>query len=82
MTTEENRQLYAQYPDEDTISRCAIMKDFGSQNDKVNEMWIRVKGNNVSWVIFVFLGVIIAFVVFLEVKKSIKSRARKKRSMK
>lgn len=79
-TSEPNRQLFAQYPDEQTIQRCAIMKDFGSQNDKVNEMWIKVKSNKVSWVIYVFLGVIIVGVVFFEVKKAYSRRARKNRN--
>ena len=78
-TAETDRQLYAQYPDEQTINRCAVMKDFGDQNDKVTEMWIRVKGNSSSWYIYVFLGVIVALVVFFEVKSAINRRARKNR---
>jgi spermidine/putrescine transport system substrate-binding protein len=35
--------LIAQYPDTDTLPRLTIMEDFGSQNDKVLEMWSRVK---------------------------------------
>ncbi len=79
-TTEENRQLYAQYPDKEAITRCAVMKDFGAQNDKVAEMWIRVKGNSASWVIYVFLGVVVLFVVFYEIKNAYSRRARKKRN--
>lgn len=79
-TAEINRQLYAQYPDEETIKRCAVMKDFGSQADAVSEMWIRVKGNSASWVIYVFLGVIVGLVVLFEVKNSYSKRARKNRN--
>ena len=79
-TAEVNRQLYAQYPDAETIKRCAVMKDFGTQADAVSEMWIRVKGNSASWVIFVFLGVIVAFVILFEVKNSYSKRARKNRN--
>lgn len=79
-TAESNRQLYAQYPDEQTIRRCAVMKDFGSQADAVSEMWISVKGNSASWVIFVFLGVVVGLVVLFEVKNSYNRRARKKRN--
>lgn len=79
-TTEENRQLFAQYPDEETILRCAVMKDFGGQNEKVSEMWIRVKGNSASWVIFVFLGVIVVLIVLFEVRNMYNKRARKNRN--
>ena len=79
-TSEENRQLYAQYPDEETIKRCAVMKDFGEQNEKVNEMWIRVKGNSISWVIYVFLGVVVVLIVIFEVKNIRSKRARKNRN--
>ena len=78
-TSEENRQLYAQYPDEATIRRCAIMKDFGSQNDKVNEMWIRVKGNSVHWGIYVFLGSVVVLVLYFVIRKRILRRARRNR---
>ena len=79
-TTEENRQLFAQYPDYETIIRCGVMKDFGTQNDKVTEMWISVKGNEASWVIFVFLGVVIGLIVLFEVKNAHARRARKNRN--
>ena len=42
---ERGRQFDAQYPDEDTISRCAIMKDFGVQTDKLNAMWSDFKNS-------------------------------------
>lgn len=81
-TSEENRQLYAQYPDEKTILRCAVMKDFAGQNDKVSEMWIRVKGNSVSWIIYAFLAVVVVALVLYEVKNAQSKRARKRRSKK
>ena len=79
-TKDVNRQLFAQYPDYETIIRCGTMKDFGTQNDKVTEMWISVKGNEASWVIFVFLGVVIGLVVLFEVKNAHARRARKSRN--
>ena len=81
-TSEENRQLYAQYPDLETINRCGVMQDFGEQNDKVSEMWIRVQGNSTSWVVIVFLIVVVGLVVFFEIKSSISKRARKRRNIK
>ena len=76
-TAEQDRQLYAQYPDSETILRCAVMKDFGDQNDKVSMMWIRVKGNTVSWFIYAFLIATVAVVVFFYVKKLLGKRVRR-----
>ena len=79
-TSEPNRQLFAQYPDKETIERCAIMKDFGTQNDKVNEMWIKVKGNRVSWGIYAFLGTFVAVVLFFVIKKKAEKKVRRIRN--
>mgnify|MGYP002518284795 FL=1 len=40
---DDNRQFDAQYPSEEVINRCAIMKDFGSQTDKLNQIWSNFK---------------------------------------
>jgi len=40
----KGRQFDAQYPSEEVLNRCCLMKDFGSQTTKVEEMWTRVKG--------------------------------------
>ena len=37
-TEELDRQLTAQYPDEETTIKCAIMEDFGEENEKILEM--------------------------------------------
>lgn len=43
-TSESGRQLYAQYFDEETINRCAVMDNFGSEDlARINAMWNRVK---------------------------------------
>lgn len=36
---ERERQFDAQYPTEEVITRCAMMKDFGDQTDAVYRMW-------------------------------------------
>ena len=41
-TSERGRQFDAQYPTEAILKRCCIMKDFGDQQTKVEEMWNRV----------------------------------------
>lgn len=40
---ERGRQFDAQYPDKETVTRCAIMKDFGDQTEKVYQMWNNFK---------------------------------------
>jgi spermidine/putrescine transport system substrate-binding protein len=37
-----------QYPDSSVVDRCVLLHDFMDKNDKVLEMWSRVKGNNVN----------------------------------
>jgi spermidine/putrescine transport system substrate-binding protein len=37
-----------QYPDSTVVDRCVLLHDFLDKNDKVLEMWSRVKGNNVN----------------------------------
>ena len=44
--SERDRQFDAQYPDEKTIARCAIMKDFGDQTEKVYQIWNNFKSSN------------------------------------
>ncbi|MFN8207482.1 MAG: hypothetical protein U0T82_08745 [Bacteroidales bacterium] len=33
-----------QYPDSSVINRCVLLHDFLDKNDKMLEMWSRVKG--------------------------------------
>ncbi len=42
---ERGRQFDAQYPDANTIARCAIMRDFGTQTDAVYQMWTNFKAS-------------------------------------
>ena len=39
---ERGRGFDAQYPSEEQIKKCCVMKDFGTQTDAVNNMWNRV----------------------------------------
>ena len=42
-TSEKGRQFDAQYPTEEVLKKCCMMNDFGDQQKKVEEMWVRVK---------------------------------------
>ena len=41
-TSEAGRQFDAQYPTLEMLNRCCMMKDFGDQTTKVEQMWTRV----------------------------------------
>ena len=51
------------YPDLSVINRCAMMHDSGDQTDKMLEMWSRVKGDNLSPSMLIFI--IVSFVTVL-----------------
>jgi len=77
------RQFSAQYPDSEAITRCAVMMDFGSQNDAVIDMWARFKSTEISVTTYVILGIIVAAIVvmlvlYLVKKKKSKRHQRKK----
>ena len=56
-----DRQFYAQYPDLDTINRCAIMNYFDSDtNEKISILWENVKGTDLPIWVLVLLGALIA----------------------
>ena len=47
-SSEINRQFTAQFPTEDIVNRCAVMKFFDERtNAKINEMWEKVKGESI-----------------------------------
>ncbi len=57
---EQGRALYAQYADEETIKRCAVMDTFSEEDlNALNEMWNTVK------LITLSVGEIIAIVLFM-----------------
>jgi spermidine/putrescine transport system substrate-binding protein len=75
-------QLVAQYPDEDTIARCAVMNDFADRNDDVVIMWSRVKAytNMVPYYVILSATVItaVSFFVVNGVKKHKSTRNKRK----
>lgn len=60
MTDEVTRQLYAQYPNKETIDRCGVMQDFGDSNESILKMWSRIKANAISPILIVVICVIAA----------------------
>ena len=77
---ERGRQFDAQYPELETLHRCGVMRDFGSQNEKVLIMWENVKCGPIGswlWIGAIMLVIFIAGVAFFEVK-NIKKKKRTK----
>lgn len=76
---EINRQFSAQYPTYDTIIRCAVMEDFGDQNEAVLEMWVRVKGNDVPLWSYIFVLVLLILITIYFVTSQVNKKERNKR---
>ena len=62
-----DRQLFAQYPDEETIRRSSIMEYFDKEtSEKVNQMWINVRCYNLhkipfwAWILLLLLLIAVA----------------------
>lgn len=75
-----------QYPDRSVVERCAMIRDFGPETDKALEMWSRVKGDNLSTgiVVFIFVvfGLLFVWVVYrkiLKYKHRQRGKSRRKR---
>ena len=65
------RQLYAQFPPEEVIERCAVMNYFDADtNERINELWSRVKAETLdAWAIIVIcltVAGIVLFVIFVK----------------
>ncbi len=70
-TDELDRQFSAQYPDYETVIRCAIMEDFGKENTAILEMWSRAKSESHSlWAWIVIILSIVAAVAFVCISKA------------
>ncbi len=65
------RQLYAQFPPQDVIERCAVMNYFNADtSERINELWTHVKAEDLdAWAIAVLCvaaAVIVLFVLYLK----------------
>lgn len=80
---ERGRSFDTQYPDYETITRCAIMEDFGTQNDAVLEMWENVKiGDIPIFVTIITIAIIIIFIVMINMNFFIKKHQKNQRKLK
>ena len=65
-----NRQLYGQFPPLETVYRCAVMDYYGDREERINELWTKVKGESLdAWaiaVICVAVVFVVGFVLFVK----------------
>ena len=54
---------HVQYPDIAIIDKCALMHDAGEQTEALVEMWNRVKGDNLSTGVVIFLILVVLCVI-------------------
>ena len=77
------REFFCQFPDENTLARCAVMRDFGSQNEAVLKMWEKFKSDSLptwAWVLFVIEIVAAATLIgYFYIGNRVKHNLRKKR---
>ena len=77
------REFFCQFPDEKTLTRCAVMRDFGSQNDAVLKMWEKFKSDALpTWAIVLFVVEVsagVGLLVYFFVGNRLKRSLRKKR---
>ena len=77
------REFFCQFPDEETITRCAVMRDFGAQNEAVLKMWEKFKSDALPvWAIILFVvegALIISALIYFIVRKKTRQALRRKR---
>ncbi len=75
-------QLQTQYPDVDTIARCAVMNEFADANDAVVVMWGQVKAYTQMLPYYIVVGSTVTIAMIYFVSKAIiknKSTRNKRR---
>ena len=77
------RQFFTQYPDERTLNRCAVMKDYGQNNKYVMRMWEEFKSDPLpipAIIIFaIILGAAVGLIGFIVAGKVLTNNIRKRR---
>lgn len=67
------------YPDQTVIERCALMHDCGDKTEDMLAMWSRVKGDNLSPTMVIFILIVIVCIVFTIIIQTV--RRKRQRSM-
>ncbi len=60
---QQNRQLFAQYPPQEVMQRCAVMNYYGEDEARINELWTHIKGESLdAWAIVVICVTVVVIV--------------------
>lgn len=70
------------YPDQSVIERCALMHDCGEMTEDMLAMWSRVKGDNLSPALVVFILVVVAAIIFVVILQSINRKRQQNKQRK
>ena len=70
------------YPDQSVIDRCAMMHDSGKQTEKMLEMWSRVKGDNLSTSMLIFILVSFGVMLFFGILGKVNAYRKKQKMLK
>ena len=65
------------FPDRSVIERSGVMHDSGDRTDKMLEMWSRVKGDNLSSGLVIFIVVVLVLVVVAVVIRAINNKRQR-----
>ena len=65
------------YPDQTVIERCALMHDCGDKTEDMLAMWSRVKGDNLSMGLVIFILVVLALIVVVFVIQAINRKRQR-----
>lgn len=79
----EGRLLQAQFFDNSIVENLYVMRDFGTQNDKIVSMWENVKVNPLPiWVIVILVTFLVGLITYLGLFKVIKAyKVRKRKAL-
>jgi spermidine/putrescine transport system substrate-binding protein len=66
------------YPDQSVIERCALMHDCGDKTEDMLAMWSRVKGDNLSAGLVVFILIVMAVIVFTIIIRTVNNKRQQK----
>lgn len=70
------------YPDQSVIDRCAMMHDSGSQTENMLEMWSRVKGDNLSTSMLIFILVSFGIMLFFGILGKVNAYRKRQKMLK
>jgi spermidine/putrescine transport system substrate-binding protein len=75
------------YPDQKIIERCALMHDCGEKTEDMIAMWSRVKGDNLTTGMVIFVCIILALIIVAFIIQAVNRKRqrdlqRKKRNRK